>query len=111
MKGQYMRKTIMALGGLAFVAACAQPPSAIAPTSMGGMYNNISCQEAQVMLAQERQTLASLEQSQRNAVAQDAAGVFLILVPVSSLTGANVAGDLAISKGKVQALEARLLSC
>lgn len=108
-----MRKTIIALafGGLIFMAACAQPPSAIAPTSMGGMYNNISCRDATVMLAQERQTLAALEQRQQNAAITDAATVFLVLVPVSSLTGQNVAGDLAVSKGKVQALEARLMSC
>ena len=63
------------------------------------------------MLAAEQPVLAALTQKQKNAVAGDAIGVFLVLVPVSSLTGNNVAGELATSKGKVNALEARLASC
>jgi len=41
----------------------------------------------------------------------DAVGVFLIGVPVSSLSGSDKEGLIATSKGKVTALETRLLRC
>jgi hypothetical protein len=44
-------------------------------------------------------------------VAGDAVGVLLIGVPVSSLTGGDVSGQIALEKGKIAALDARLLSC
>jgi hypothetical protein len=101
---------ILAAASLA-LSACAQTPGAIAPVPMTGLYDGLTCAAAQGALAQERQTLAALEQRQNAAVWQDAATVVIALVPTSSLTGTNVAGDLAVSKGKVQALEARLAGC
>ena len=105
-----MRKTlplILILG----VAACAKSPDAIAPVAMGNAFSGMACGAASQMLAAERPVLAALEQRQRSAVTADAIGVFLILIPVSSLTGNDVTGELAASKGKVLALEARLASC
>lgn len=93
------------------LAACAKGPDSIAPVSMGNSYDNLSCRHANELLSQERQTLAALESKQRSAVVGDAIGVFLIAVPVSSLTGNDVEGQLATSKGKVVALENRLLNC
>ena len=54
---------------------------------------------------------AILTQQQSNAAITDAATVFLVLIPVSSLTGQNVEGDLATAKGTVDALESRLIGC
>lgn len=96
---------------LPLIAACASSPDSIAPVSMHGAYDATSCQQAAVMLANERQTLAALEAKQRSAVTGDALGVFLIGVPVSSLTGKDVAGHIGASKGKVLALEARVAGC
>lgn len=93
------------------LAACAQGPDAIAPVSMAGAYDGLACQSARDALIAERQSLASLEAAQRSAVAGDAIGVFLIGVPVSSLSGADKAGAIATGKGKVLALEARLTRC
>ena len=99
----------MALGlGL---AACAKAPSSIAPVSMAGAYDKVSCKKASTMLEQERATLAALESQQKSARTGDAIGVFLILVPVSSLTGADREGAIATSKGKVLALESRVMEC
>lgn len=47
----------------------------------------------------------------RGAVAGDAIGVLLIGVPTSSPTGANKAGLIGVSKDKIAALEARVVSC
>jgi hypothetical protein len=93
------------------LTACAKSPSSIAPVSMAGMYDNLSCKKARTMLEQERQTLSALESQQKSARTGDAIGVFLILVPVSSLTGADREGAIATSKGKTLALEARVQEC
>ena len=108
-----MRKTNF-LGLLAIptlLLGCAKSPDSIAPVSMGNAFVETSCADAITMLNAERPILAALEQKQRDAVAGDAIGVFLVLIPVSSLTGGNVEGDIAASKGKVLALEARTSSC
>jgi hypothetical protein len=106
-----VKKTLPLSMILLALAACAQSPSAIAPVSMGGAYDKISCTQAKTMLAAEQPKLAELTAKQKDAVVGDAIGVFLVLVPVSTLTGSNVAGDLGASKGKVEALQTRLLSC
>ena len=100
-----------AIALIPFIAACAKGPDSIAPVSMGNAYAGIACQQARSDLIAERQTLDALSAKQKGAVAGDAIGVFLIGVPVSSLSGGNVAGSIAASKGKVIALEARVSAC
>ncbi len=108
-------KNVWTIGcSLAFafgLAACAKAPGSIAPVSMAGAYDNIACKKAGPMLEQERQTLSALESQQKAARTGDAIGVFLVLIPVSSLTGGDREGAIATSKGKVLALETRLQSC
>lgn len=93
------------------LAACAQPPDAIAPVAMGDAFAATSCRDAADLLAAERQTLATLSAAQSSAVAGDAIGVFILGVPLSSLSGADKAGLIGASKGKILALEARVASC
>ena len=106
-----MKLAITATLAALTLAACAKSPDAIAPVSMGNAFDGMSCQQAAQSLSAERQSLAALEAKQRSAATGDALGVFLIGVPVSSLTGSNVEGQIAASKGKALALEARLASC
>ena len=106
-----MLKTPIIAAAALSLAACAQSPSSIAPVSMGNAYSTLDCRQAAVDLNAERQTLAALEGKQKGAVAGDAVSVFLIGVPVASLTGGDVSGHIATSKGKVLALEARTQSC
>lgn len=106
------RNFLFALPALALMAACAQSPGSIAPVAMpGGMYDAMSCEQARAEHVAATANLNALEAKQRGAVAGDAVGVFLIGVPVSSLTGNNKAGDIGTAKGKVLALDARLMSC
>lgn len=105
-----MKFPIIAAAALS-LAACAQNPASIAPVSMGSAFASYDCRAASADLAAERQSLAALESKQKGAVAGDAIGVFLIGVPVSSLTGGDVAGHIATSKGKIIALEARVAAC
>lgn len=104
-------KNAITIAAVAALSACAPSAKSVAPVSMGDAYAGITCQDAASRLTSERTTLAALEKKQNSAAAGDAFGVFLIGVPTSSVFGGNVAGDLAASKGKVAAYEARLASC
>lgn len=104
-------KYFLALAALPMLTACAAGPDAIAPVSMGNAFAAMHCQQATHELAAERQTLEALSAKQRGAQIGDAIGVFLIAVPMSSLTGGDKAGDIAASKGKIAALQARVATC
>ena len=78
---------------------------------MTGAFDGMSCSAAKNALASERVNLTALEKQQNNAATGDAIGVFLVLVPVSKLTGGDVAGEVGTSKGKVLALEQRVARC
>lgn len=106
-----MKSALIAATAALSLAACAKSPDAIAPVSMGNAYAGLSCAEAAADLLAERAAYADIEAKQRGAVAGDAIGVFLVGVPVSSLTGGNVEGQIAAAKGKIMALDARLASC
>lgn len=104
--------TFFAVGVITVLSmACTPRPDSIAPVSMTGAFDNLSCAQAQTQLSSERTKLAALEQRQNNAATADAVGVFLVLVPVSKLTGGDVAGEVGTSKGAVLALEQRLTRC
>jgi hypothetical protein len=96
---------------LTVLAACAQQPSAIVPVSMGDTYAKIPCSQAKELYQKEAAKVPTLVAAQKGAVTGDAIGVFLIGVPVSSLSGAEVEGEIAATKGKVLALGARLETC
>lgn len=107
-----IRIAILMLAAPAIVAACAQSPDSIAPAAMpGGMYDSLSCTAARDEYTRVTTGLAALEAQQRSAVAGDAVGVFLIGVPMSSLTGGDKAGLIAAEKGKALALQSRLVRC
>lgn len=106
-----MKKFIIAIPLLAVLSACAQSPAAIAPIPMGTVYDGMSCAAASQALTREQANLAALSTQQNNAVTGDAIGVFLIGVPVSSLSGNDVAGAIGVSKGRIVAFQNRLAVC
>jgi hypothetical protein len=93
------------------LAACAAQPDAIAPVALGDAYGGVSCTNARALMAQKQAELATLSAAQRDAAAGDAVGVFLLGVPVSSLSGGDKAGQIATVKGQILALETRLVGC
>lgn len=91
--------------GLA-VTACAKRPDAIVPVDIPmAAYTNLNCQGLAQELIKERANLASLSKQQNSAATGDAFGVFLIGVPASSTFGGDKEGQVAVSKGKVNAIE------
>ena len=108
-----MKKTcLLLIGATIFVAGCAKNPDAIPPASMSTTaFDRLTCQEATIERSRVDSELTSLSSQQRSAAAGDAVGVFLIGVPVSSLTGGDKEGLIAARKGEKMALDARLLGC
>lgn len=102
-----MKHLAIAAALTVFVVGCAQRPDSITPAAIPfEAYSSMECGRLNTLLSSERQILASLESQQNSAATGDALGVFLVGVPVSSLTGGDKAGEIAVSKGKVQAMEA-----
>ena len=104
-----MFKTLSTCVAVAMVlSACAKPPSRIAAVSVASAeYSDLSCTALVRELGTVSEKLGDAEQSQRNKVAADAATVFFVLVPVSSMTGDHEA-DVAQYKGEKQAIERAL---
>ncbi|MDT8855055.1 hypothetical protein RNZ50_08500 [Paracoccaceae bacterium Fryx2] len=102
---------ILALIAGSIATGCSPRADAVSAVSMTGAYDHLTCSQARNDLASQRVNLASLEKKQNGAATGDAIGVFLVLIPVSKLTGGDVAGELAASKGKVIALEQRVARC
>ncbi|SHL75477.1 hypothetical protein [Roseibium suaedae] len=102
-----MKSTFLCAAAAALVlSSCAKRPDAIVPVDIPmAAYTNLSCFEIEKNLAEERVTLARLSSEQNQAANGDAFGVFLVGVPVSSVTGGDKEGMVAASKGKVQAME------
>ncbi|WP_300439293.1 hypothetical protein [uncultured Mameliella sp.] len=93
------------------VSACAPLPSQIKPTPAQNDYSGLSCKAAIARLAQEETKLAKLTAEQEKSARNDAIGVAVVLVPVSSVSGKNRKKDIAVSKGEVIALKSRIARC
>jgi hypothetical protein len=105
-----MRLTFSTLA-LAGLAACASSPGSIAPVPMFGAFDAVPCTEAAAQLAQASAVLAAAEQAQRDTVGADFVGVVLLGLPLGSLSGGDREAEIAVTRGQVLALEARLRGC
>lgn len=104
-----MKPIMMAATAVLALGACAPGYDSIAPvTAPAGSYDGLSCSEARAESLAITQRLSALAAQQNSAVTGDAVGVFLIGVPMSSLTGGDKQGVIAAEKGKQQAIEARI---
>ena len=93
------------------LAGCAKNPDAIAPMSMPvNAYAGLSCDQLVAEHQRASSALMAVEKQQRQAAAGDAVGVFLIGVPVSSLSGADKEGLVAQHKGEIIAIEGAMRS-
>lgn len=98
-------KSLLILSAFLSISACASRASGVAPLSISSSdYNGLSCEDAKAKLEVSRQTEYALTKKQNNAATADAAAVFLLAVPLGSVFGADVKGELAQAKGEVLAL-------
>ena len=101
-----MRRGSFAAVVLLVLAGCAKNPDAIAPMAMPvNAYLGLSCEQLAAEHQRSSAALAAVEAQQRSAATGDAVGVFLIGVPVSSLSGADKEGLVAQHKGEIIAIE------
>jgi hypothetical protein len=91
---------------VAGLAACAAPPEAIAPSYVSPIsYNGLNCSDLSAEAARVDAALTQASQQQEQAHGNDIVGVLLIGVPVSTLSGTNVAPQVASLKGQQQAIQ------
>lgn len=99
-------KYIAAALAAAAATSCAKRPDAIVPADIPmAAYTGQTCPALQTELAKEKAALSAVSKQQHDAANGDAFGVFLIGVPMSSTFGGDKEGQVAVAKGKVQAIE------
>ncbi len=108
MIGAFSRLSVIAL--VIAVAACAKSPESISPSYISEMhYRGWTCDQ----LGQEEvrliQALAVASQQQEKARSNDIVGVIFIGLPVSSLSGDNIAPEIGRLKGEHEAVSRALI--
>ena len=99
-----MRKIVF-LAAIAALAACAKSPESIAPSYVSDLtYRNVSCSDLAIENQRVSDALVQASQQQEQARGNDTVGVILLGLPVSSLSGDNVAPEVAHLKGELEAI-------
>ena len=96
------------------VCACATKPEAIAPAYISELqFQPYTCEQVGAEQARVEAALEAASAQQRKARSNDAVAVLFLGVPVSTLSGGNVAGQVAQLKGLQIALQktANLKDC
>ncbi len=105
------KRTFIALGLLVALAACAKSPDEIAAIQVAGdPYSQYSCQQLKQERLNVAQQLEVASAQQENAAAGDAMGVFLLGLPLSSMSGGDKEALIGVAKGRIQALDRRLVA-
>lgn len=101
-----MSKSILpAVAVCACLAACAKSPESIAPEYISPVaYQGYTCKQLAEEQARVASALSLASQQQDNARTNDTVGVILIGLPVSSLSGDNIAPQVAKLKGEGEAI-------
>ena len=94
--------TVVAFG---LLTGCADRPSKISASYVSHeKYMDLSCTELNSKMSNARAELAKFSDMQNSKANTDAASVFFILIPVTTMTGDH-AGDVARWKGEVEAID------
>lgn len=89
----------------AVLAGCARSPDGISPSYVSDVgYQSYSCQQLATEQARLSAALATASTQQEKARTNDIVGVLLIGLPVSSLSGDNIAPEIARLKGEIEAV-------
>lgn len=100
-----MSKIPAVLSLTVFLGACAANPDAIAPADISSdLYMRQSCQQLADENASLTSELVTLVAQQEKAVDGDAMGVFLLGLPMSSMSGNDKETEIALARGKQQAI-------
>jgi hypothetical protein len=108
-----MRKSIILTTAIIplVISSCAKRPNAVVATSLpSDTYAAYTCAELAPELTKAEADVSALSAKQTNAANADAVGVFLVAVPVGSLTNNDVEGELSVAKGKVLAIKSQQIA-
>lgn len=87
------------------VTACAKQPENIAAVPMDtASYAGKSCRSLAAEEAKITAELNALSAAQKNAASSDALGVFLLGLPLGSMSGNDKEALIAVAKGRVDAI-------
>ena len=101
-----MKFTVVILSSALLLAACAKAPDQIAAADIDdSAYVTKSCRDLAADRLQITQALDNLSADQKKAKTGDAWGVFLLGLPLSSMSGGDKETAIAIAKGKIQAID------
>lgn len=104
-----MKKTLLIVSFI-FISACAKAPADIAAVNIDeGQYNRNSCSQLKKKELAQNQELEKLSAKQNAAKKADAWGVFLIGLPTATMSGNDQETAIAVTKGKIQAIETQKL--
>lgn len=93
------------------ISACAKKPDQIAAVDIGtDAYARYSCTQLVSEKTKISQELENLSAKQKSAASGDAWGVFLLGLPLSSMSGGDQEALIAVAKGKVQALDRQIVA-
>lgn len=102
-------KTVTLLGVL-LISACAKKPDQIAAVDVGAdAYSRYSCNQLASEKTKISQELENLSARQKSAASGDAWGVFLLGLPLSSMSGGDQEALIAVAKGKLQAIDRQVV--
>jgi hypothetical protein len=105
-KGTQQRVLVLLIGVAVALAGCAKSPESIAPAYVSSVnFQSWSCSQLAEEGRRLNQALAEASTQQRNARTNDTIGVIFIGVPVSSLSGDNIAPQIANLKGQIVAVQ------
>jgi hypothetical protein len=94
---------LLALTGL---SGCAVAPESIAPSYVSEVpYDSYTCPQLSEEFTRVSEALAVASKQQSDARTGDTVGVILLGLPVSSLSGSNVASQVASLKGQEAAVQ------
>ena len=103
----YIRRALPAAALLLvslLAGACAKPPGSITPVAVSSRdFESLDCKSLSQKINDNTDVLHEAERKQRNAVAADTAGVFLVLIPPTVFTG-DSEDEVALAKGNDVAL-------
>ena len=102
-------KTLSVTIGLAALMAlsnCAKAPEAVEATKFDHRaYLQLSCKTLRTKEAEGEAAVSSLSAKQKAAADNDALGVFLLGLPLASMSGNDPEAQLSIAKGQLDAVK------
>jgi|TARA_R110000796_G_scaffold10752_19_gene36032 uncharacterized protein YceK len=101
-----MKKILACLAVGIALSGCAKKPENIEAAPINNQtYSSFSCKQLTGEKLKNAQALESLSAAQNQAANSDAWGVFLIGLPVSSMSGNDKEAAISIAKGNIQAID------